>query len=403
METNLAQFGNKWGNCKVIAYIAGCLQSLSTANLGLYFQRDVMLVLPSGMDITNCLWIAIWDVSLEVHYGYVNISRDFKPPQRHDLGGFAFRRRRRLGYNFDVDNVIIENIKQVTFMGFDDGLLKAGTSVYAVTGSPESPDWKIELLKEDEDSKLSFMPGANLTMTLPGDLTFYDVDSIEIWSGPEVSTNFDLITITDQDRENLPPYIPDDAETKNCEVLLDNFYQVSWQLDESNNKITLEFSGRVALSEYMAFGISGSNTSTQMVGSDVTVVWIDPSTNEPQAEDYHLSANTQCVVNSGLGACPDTFSAEGSNDVHLLGAVIRDGITTITVERPLTSDDPLDKPIPTDRPVYIFWSIGFINNVGLASRGHQRTSGNLQINFGSSARTVCLDFLQDSQREGRKS
>lgn len=63
---------------------------------------------------------------MQVHYGYVNISREFKPPQRQDLGGFAFRRRRRLGYDYDVDNVILENIKQVTFIGFDDGLLKAG-------------------------------------------------------------------------------------------------------------------------------------------------------------------------------------------------------------------------------------------------------------------------------------
>lgn len=70
-------------------------------------------------------------------------------------------------------------------------------------------------------------------------------------------------------------------------------YQVSWQLDKPNNQITLELSGRVASNEYMAFGISGSVTRTQMVGSDVTVVWVDPSTNEPEAEDYHMSANTQ--------------------------------------------------------------------------------------------------------------
>lgn len=76
-------------------------------------------------------------------------------------------------------------------------------------------------------------------------------------------------------------------------MLEDNVYQVSWQLDEPNNKITLDLSGRVALNEYMAFGISGSDTRTLMVGSDVTVAWIDPSTNGALADDYYLSAYSQ--------------------------------------------------------------------------------------------------------------
>lgn len=32
---------------------------------------------------------------------------------------------------------------------------------------------------------------------------------------------------------------------------------------------------------------------TQMFGSDVAVVWIDPETNLPRAEDYYLSAYSQ--------------------------------------------------------------------------------------------------------------
>lgn len=49
-------------------------------------------------------------------------------------------------------------------------------------------------------------------MTLPDDLTVFEIDFIGVWVQPEVGNNFNVITITDQDRENLPPYIPNTTE-----------------------------------------------------------------------------------------------------------------------------------------------------------------------------------------------
>ena len=40
------------------------------------------------------------------------------------------------------------------------------------------------------------------------------------------------------------------------------------------------------IDQYMAFGISGSNTSTNMVGADVVVTWIN--NDGPRAVDYYL-------------------------------------------------------------------------------------------------------------------
>ena len=54
--------------------------------------------------------------------------------------------------------------------------------------------------------------------------------------------------------------------------------------------IEVSLSGRIKPGNYLAFGISGSDTRTQMVMSDVTVVWIDPVTEvEAMAVDYYLS------------------------------------------------------------------------------------------------------------------
>ena len=45
----------------------------------------------------------------------------------------------------------------------------------------------------------------------------------------------------------------------------------------------------------MAFGISGSNTSTNMVGADVVVTWINNDV--PSAVDYYLTDRQQVCVN----------------------------------------------------------------------------------------------------------
>ena len=45
------------------------------------------------------------------------------------------------------------------------------------------------------------------------------------------------------------------------------------------------------IDQYMAFGISGSNTSTNMVGADVVVTWIN--NDGPSAVDYYLTDRQQ--------------------------------------------------------------------------------------------------------------
>ena len=47
------------------------------------------------------------------------------------------------------------------------------------------------------------------------------------------------------------------------------------------------------IDQYMAFGISGSNTSTNMVGADVVVTWINNDV--PSAVDYYLTDRQQVL------------------------------------------------------------------------------------------------------------
>lgn len=53
----------------------------------------------------------------------------------------------------------------------------------------------------------------------------------------------------------------------------------------------------------MAFGISGDESKTAMVGGDVAVAWVDKETLKGYAEDYYLDAKSQC--SGPTGSCPD--------------------------------------------------------------------------------------------------
>ena len=54
----------------------------------------------------------------------------------------------------------------------------------------------------------------------------------------------------------------------------------------------------------MAFGLSGSESRSVMVGGDVVTAWLERTTGRGVAQDYYLGAKAQCQ--GGRGSCPDT-------------------------------------------------------------------------------------------------
>lgn len=50
-----------------------------------------------------------------------------------------------------------------------------------------------------------------------------------------------------------------------------------------------------SITQYMAFGVSGSDSFTLMDGADVTIAWVDASSG-PMAEDYHLRSGSRVQV-----------------------------------------------------------------------------------------------------------
>lgn len=54
--------------------------------------------------------------------------------------------------------------------------------------------------------------------------------------------------------------------------------------------MTIQLAGQVDEDEYMAFGLSGSTEKSQMVGSDVTIAYLDGY--RGFASDYNITALT---------------------------------------------------------------------------------------------------------------
>lgn len=64
--------------------------------------------------------------------------------------------------------------------------------------------------------------------------------------------------------------------------------RVSWEI--FGPAITIQLAGQVEENEYMAFGLSGSEDSSQMLGSDASIAYIDGY--RGFATDYNITAMT---------------------------------------------------------------------------------------------------------------
>ncbi|KAJ8025455.1 Protein Skeletor, isoforms B/C [Holothuria leucospilota] len=369
-------------------------------NLREYNLEDVMITIPDGRTIKDFRWLSVWCVSVGVNFGHVNIPDNLVTPETKSLGSFGFSQR---VHDVAADDVIILNSKQFKFINLDyDG---RGPAAYFWTGDgqPDSNDIRVPHPADQPNAILPRYSGATVTVTLQEGLSVEDVDFIGIWC-ELAKQNFGHISIQSSDVTDIPPYIKPlttpvpPSNLDNCKVLVPDRFQIAWTLDEPNNKIQMEFRGLLSLNEYLAFGISGSPSGgTLMIGSDVTVVWFDPSTNEPKAEDYLLNQYSQCLPEQGIGACPDTLQGSEEN-VVLISGDLTNGVAVILIERPINSPDPQDLPIPTTEDVYVSWGIGFINPTGHVAKHDIRPSDDVLINFGQSSSTCPpLKTVDDAQ------
>lgn len=169
---------------------------------------------------------------------------------------------------------------------------------------------------------------------MPGDKTIFDIDWISIYDLAD-NENYGHVLIADN--LNVPPSLvkitPYEFALPNCRQLHKNL-QVSWEV--FGPQITFQLSGQVEKDDYMSFGLSGSDTSSQMIGGDVVVAYIDDI--RGYSVDYNITSLAPCVqvLGQNKGVCRD--DVVGGLDSFQLNTYSRkDGINTLTFRRTLIS------------------------------------------------------------------
>ena len=80
-------------------------------------------------------------------------------------------------------------------------------------------------------------------------------------------------------------------EFDSCIQLLNGRLQVQWEAVLDG--VIIRLSAKMDENEYAAFGISGAEGRTRMIGGDVTVVYFNSEDSKFHADDYHLGAKSQ--------------------------------------------------------------------------------------------------------------
>ncbi|CAB3361583.1 Hypothetical predicted protein [Cloeon dipterum] len=371
-------------------------------------NADIILRLPFPKRIRDIKWLAVWCRRFTVNFGDVFIPPNLEIPKTRVLPEF-----KRLAHQLRSGNISILDAKTFYIPNLHyDG---AGPDAYFWVGNGSEPnEFGIKVPNERGSLEpLRGYQGEDIEIQLPNNLTVYNIDWLSMWC-VQYKHNFGHVMIPkDLDvppalgqTKITPPwwYNPTTSTTQdplqmpkmtNCRELLSNRLQVEWEMH--GNEVQIQLSGRITESQYMAFGISGENGRSSMLGADVVVAFYDKDQKAFKAVDYYLSKYAQCDGREGV--CPDE-KVGGKNEAVVISGEQRDGIITVTYKRPLqTRDGPYDKIIPFDSEVNVIAAIGPLNSrmEANAHNSGDRTSGDIRIDFSSRNDHACISSLSEKK------
>lgn len=359
-----------------------------TNSLQPYTDKDIYLRLPDKRKITSIRWLAIWNLREHANYGDIFFPEGFEPPSPRRISELS-----RRGAGVRSGTVVILDSKTIRIPDFHfdgdhpDTYFWVGYGPQPNSAGRKIPNEKgyLEPLQKYEEKTID--------LTLPGKMTVFDIDWLSIWNAAKGENYGSVIIPHGQD---IPPtqlsYIKHESRLSNCEQLHSTL-QLRWEIQ--GRAISFETIGQIEDGEYMAFGISGSGNSTQMVGSDVAVCYIDG--HYANAVDYNVTDKHPCINVLGRykGVCPDV--KVGSKESYQILTFTRvDGITSIIYRRNLENyDDDGDQIYKADGDTYLVWAIGKYSSIKEPLFHHTYPKGAVKINFGRKKEADnCFEFIK---------
>jgi len=344
--------------------------------LGPYSGEDVLLRMPHGVKVTDLRWLSVWCRRFTVDFGSVIFPENLNPPLPQKLPEL-----KRLGHGLRSSDITMLDMK--TFYISDLHYDGAAPDAYFWVGTGPEPNAQgVKVPNElNELGVLRGYQGEDIEIQLPGNMTMRDIDWLSVWcisfrenfGHVMIPKDLDLPPALGQNQLTVTTKAPSPGtnpahEFDSCIELLDGRMQVQWE--SILDGVIFRLSARMDDNDYMAFGISGVDGRTRMIGGDVTVAYFNSDDSQFHADDYHLSSKSQCDGTSG--ACPDERIG-GRNDASALDGQRVDGVTTVVYQRTLEVQPGFDQRIPLVGRVNVIAAIGPLNSRKEANYHSHRT------------------------------
>lgn len=357
-----------------------------TNRLQRYTNRDITIRLPDDRKIVSIRWISIWDIRGSKNLGDIVIPEGFEPPSPKKISEFS-----RLAHSVRSETVILIDSRSIGIQQLHYDGLGPETYFYAGIGPQPNPSGTKVPDETGSLETLGSYSGEDIILELPGNLTIFDIDWLAIYDVNE-KENYGSVIIPSH--LSVPPalvsLIKYESRLPQCEQLHRDI-QLNWEI--FGPQITFELVAKISASDYIGFGISGSDNSSQMIGSDVSISYLEGHLGFTY--DYNITDRHPCVSlqnNEYRGVCPDT-KVGGVENYQVHTYTRENGLTKLTFRRNLlNSGDEGDKVFKTIGSTYIVWAVGQLNRFKEPRYHHAYSKGNSKIDFGRKITKNCFQF-----------
>lgn len=369
-----------------------------TNKLQRYVNVDVTLKLPDNRKLSSIKWLAVWDIRDQMNLADVYIPEGLEAPSPQRVSELS-----RNSHGVRCDEVVVEDSKSISLLNlFYDG---NQTDVFFWVGVGPQPTAFGQKIPDENGyvNALTAYVGKDVKLLLPGKLLMDDIDWLSIYN---VRTQENYGSTVIPDKLNIPPslvhIIEHESPLPNCEQLHSDLI-LSWEI--FGPAITFELAGKIDEDEYMALGISGSDTKSQMIGSDVAVSYMDGLLGT--TADYNISGKFPCsnVLGKNAGVCTDdkVGGVPGGYQIHTY--VRKDGITIITYRRNLlNTEDSGDKVFYQEGDTYLIWAVGKYNTYKQPTYHRLVLRGDFKLELGRKPGVKnCQPFTRDRYKVTEKS
>ncbi|XP_063233288.1 protein Skeletor, isoforms D/E-like [Bacillus rossius redtenbacheri] len=362
-----------------------------------YVGKHVTLTLPESSSLSSIKWFSVWCDEFSVNFGDVRIPKSLDYPRPQKIQGLSGV------HGVSSDSIVIVDAQTLLIPNFSYDGEAPDAKFWVGRGAKPGPQGVRVPDENGQEEPLRRYDRKTIVLTLPGDLTVLDIGHFGVWC-EAFAVDFGHVRLPAR-ALNVPPSLRmlgvSPQSKLNCEVLHDDLaLEVRWAV--AGDSIVMQLVGRLAAGEYMAFGPSGEDLASRMIGGDVVVAWVDHASLKGYAVDYLLDAKSQC--SGSRGSCPDVRIREGTNSVEMLNSAMVNGYSIVTYQRPLAAQDELDRPVLTNGSQAVIWAVGPLNSRQEVSYHSITSKGDLLLDFGRAPKWNCpLPEMETPRRFQAKS